>query len=396
MLAKLEPGRSGDRRRVQAPPASQARSLSRRRRQAAACIPTTIASSPSRPMRRCRRRRCRCVMLDDIEAIANVLQAEALPLEQIGSSSVKRRGGEPDGAAQRRLLRLQRTAASGRRRRASDRRARRRRSPDKRRVPLREARGRVLADDIIAPVNVPPFDNSAVDGYAVRADDLERRHARRASPSSIGSPPAMPQATRVKAGEAIRIFTGAPMPAGADTVFMQEDCRVDGDSVDRAARPEARRQPPACRRGHARRRAWRCRPAGGSACSTWRSPPRSVSPSLMCAGACGSPCSRPATRSSSRARRCRARRSTIPTAICWPACSRAFGAEVTDLGILSDDPKAARARASPRPPPTTIWCSPRAASRPAKPIMCAARSKASAASCSGASRSSRAGRWRWA
>ena len=93
----------------------------------------------------------------------------------------------------------------------------------------------MLADDVVAPVNVPPFDNSAVDGYAVRADDLDADGEKRlAIVDRVAAGHAATHA--VKAGEAIRIFTGAPMPAGADTVFMQEDCRVDGDVVDRAAR----------------------------------------------------------------------------------------------------------------------------------------------------------------
>jgi molybdopterin molybdotransferase len=97
-------------------------------------------------------------------------------------------------------------------------------------VPLREAAGRVLAADIVAPVNVPPFDNSAVDGYAVRAGDLDRAQETRLK--IIDRVTAGHAASHtLGAGEAIRIFTGAPMPPGADTVFMQEDCRVDGASV---------------------------------------------------------------------------------------------------------------------------------------------------------------------
>ena len=88
----------------------------------------------------------------------------------------------------------------------------------------------MLAADVIAPIDLPPFDNSAVDGYAVRHADLgaadetklaivDRLTAGRAAARAVG------------AGEAIRIFTGAPMPQGADTVFMQEDVRVDGAAV---------------------------------------------------------------------------------------------------------------------------------------------------------------------
>jgi molybdopterin molybdotransferase len=97
-------------------------------------------------------------------------------------------------------------------------------------VPLREAVGRVLAQDIVAPVNVPPFDNSAVDGYAVRAADLDPKSETRLTiVDRVTAGRAASHA--LTAGEAIRIFTGAPMPADADTVFMQEDCRVDGDAV---------------------------------------------------------------------------------------------------------------------------------------------------------------------
>jgi molybdopterin molybdotransferase len=97
-------------------------------------------------------------------------------------------------------------------------------------TPLRQAAGRVLAGDVIAPVDVPPFDNSAVDGYAVRAEDIDREHETRLKiVDRVAAGHAASHA--LNAGEAIRIFTGAPMPAGADTVFMQEDCRVDGASV---------------------------------------------------------------------------------------------------------------------------------------------------------------------
>jgi molybdopterin molybdotransferase len=97
-------------------------------------------------------------------------------------------------------------------------------------VALRDAQGRVLAGDIIAPVDVPPFDNSAVDGYAVRAAGLTQNgETRLVIVDRVAAGHASCHA--VKAGEAIRIFTGAPMPEGADTVFMQEDCRIEGDCV---------------------------------------------------------------------------------------------------------------------------------------------------------------------
>ena len=93
-------------------------------------------------------------------------------------------------------------------------------------VPVVQADGRVIAADIRAPLPLPPFTNSAVDGYAVRSVDL----------GFAGEQP-FPVTGRIQAGaaagaailpgHAVRIFTGAPMPAGADTVFMQEDVRID-------------------------------------------------------------------------------------------------------------------------------------------------------------------------
>jgi molybdopterin molybdotransferase len=96
-------------------------------------------------------------------------------------------------------------------------------------VRLREAAGRVLAQDVVASIDLPPFDNSAVDGYALRHADLEEAATRLAVVDRLA---AGQDATRGLArGEAIRIFTGAPMPDGADTVVMQEDVTLEGDRV---------------------------------------------------------------------------------------------------------------------------------------------------------------------
>ena len=98
------------------------------------------------------------------------------------------------------------------------------------RVPLRGARGRVAAADVKAPLDLPPFDNSAVDGYAVRHADLSAD-----GDSKLAIAGRLTAGARadiaLKPGQAVRIFTGAAMPAGADTVFMQEDVTVDGDHV---------------------------------------------------------------------------------------------------------------------------------------------------------------------
>jgi molybdopterin molybdotransferase len=97
-------------------------------------------------------------------------------------------------------------------------------------VSLRAACGRVLASAVVAPMDLPPFDNSAVDGYAVRHADLAGRGESRLA--VIGRVTAGHAASReLGAGEAMRIFTGAPMPGGADTVFMQEDVRAENEAV---------------------------------------------------------------------------------------------------------------------------------------------------------------------
>jgi molybdopterin molybdotransferase len=94
-------------------------------------------------------------------------------------------------------------------------------------VALMEADGRILARDIAAPLPLPPFTNSAVDGYAVRSGDLPK--GAEAAFAVAGRVQAGASASEaIQPGQAMRIFTGAPMPEGADTVFMQEDVRLDG------------------------------------------------------------------------------------------------------------------------------------------------------------------------
>ena len=97
-------------------------------------------------------------------------------------------------------------------------------------VALARADGRILARDILAPLPLPPFTNSAVDGYAVSSRDLPQGAEKAFQVTArvqAGGAAAMP----VNPGQAMRIFTGAPMPEGADTVFMQEDVRVEGGKV---------------------------------------------------------------------------------------------------------------------------------------------------------------------
>ena len=95
-------------------------------------------------------------------------------------------------------------------------------------VPLLDALGRVLANDVISGIDVPGHDNSAMDGYAVSAGDCSDPDAvlkvtQRIAAGSNGTP--------LSSGEAARIFTGAPVPPGADAVVMQERCEAADDSV---------------------------------------------------------------------------------------------------------------------------------------------------------------------
>jgi molybdopterin molybdotransferase len=97
-------------------------------------------------------------------------------------------------------------------------------------VPLADAGGRVLARDLVAAIDVPPYANSAVDGFAVAHADLAPDRDTLlpvGGRAAAGHPLDRPLAP----GEAVRIFTGAPMPAGADTVMMQEDCLIDEGHV---------------------------------------------------------------------------------------------------------------------------------------------------------------------
>ena len=205
-------------------------------------------------------------------------------------------------------------------------------------VPLRAALGRVLSTSLIAPVNLPPFDNSAVDGFAVCAEDIDGARERRLA--IVDRVAAGQVATRaVKSGEAVRIFTGAPMPPGADTVFMQEDCRIDGTHVV---------VPPGLSRGANRRLAGEDIRAGAVALPAGRrlsaqdvalgaalglttiEVRRRVRVALFSTGneiaEPGSPLSDAALYDSNR--------------YLLAAAVARFGAEVTDLGILRDEPKA--------------------------------------------------------
>ena len=97
---------------------------------------------------------------------------------------------------------------------------------DVERKPLSRALGRVLAEDVVAAIALPGFDNSAMDGFALRSADGDaprRLVGEQFAGATVGIP--------VAAGECLRITTGAALPAGADAVVMKENARIEGDLV---------------------------------------------------------------------------------------------------------------------------------------------------------------------
>lgn len=93
-------------------------------------------------------------------------------------------------------------------------------------MPLREARSRVLADDVCAEVSLPPFDQSAMDGYAVNFASMKEQMR-----VNGFAPAGKRVVAEIAKNEAVRIFTGAMMPAGADTVIKQEDVNRAGENI---------------------------------------------------------------------------------------------------------------------------------------------------------------------
>jgi molybdopterin molybdotransferase len=97
-------------------------------------------------------------------------------------------------------------------------------------VPVRQALGRVLAQEIVPQINVPGHDNSAMDGWAIRSRDVSS--GKEVSLREIGKALAgKPYHGAVGAGECVRVMTGAVMPQGTDTVVVQEICRADQDRI---------------------------------------------------------------------------------------------------------------------------------------------------------------------
>ena len=201
-------------------------------------------------------------------------------------------------------------------------------------VGLASALGRVVAADVVAAEDLPPFDNSAVDGFAVRHADLDpdrdtrliivdRAMAGHGAVHALG------------AGQAIRIFTGAPMPSGADTVFMQEDCRVEADAVV---------VPPGLERGANSRSAGEDVRAGAVMLPAGR---RLTAPDLALAAALGA--TRLAVRRKLRVALFSTGDEVVDPGVARPAAAifdanrhllrgllEKFGADTTDLGILPD------------------------------------------------------------
>ena len=100
----------------------------------------------------------------------------------------------------------------------------------KQKVKLDQALGRILSKDIVSKLNVPPFNNTAVDGYAFKHSDLNKKketilklNGRIAAGQDFNK--------KIKKGEIARIFTGAKVPEGTDTVIMQEDCNINDNEI---------------------------------------------------------------------------------------------------------------------------------------------------------------------
>src|SRR5699024_8091898 len=96
------------------------------------------------------------------------------------------------------------------------------------RIPVDQALGRTNAQVMYANLDIPPADNSAMDGYAVRHQDVTVDHPLQIQDHIYAGDEPMP----LEPGKAIRLFTGSVMPEGADTVVMQEHCTEENDTVE--------------------------------------------------------------------------------------------------------------------------------------------------------------------
>ncbi|QFI54959.1 molybdopterin molybdotransferase MoeA [Aeromonas simiae] len=101
-------------------------------------------------------------------------------------------------------------------------------------LPIGQALGRVLAEPIVSPMDVPPFDNSAMDGYALRSGDLAATDTLQLQGRALAGHPLGCEGAygaACEAGHCVRIMTGAALPEGADSVVMQEETEADGNRV---------------------------------------------------------------------------------------------------------------------------------------------------------------------
>ena len=158
------------------------------------------------------------------------------------------------------------------------------------------------------------------------------------SRSPVASRPARRRAKRSQPGQAVRIFTGAPMPDGADTVFMQEDVRIDDAGrvvLPAGLKPGANVRPAGedIALGHAALK--NGQPAAAAGCRARRR--LRPDPCRCDAGACASRCSPPATNWFRRAARARLRNCSIPTASCWRRCWRGSAARSAISASSADD-----------------------------------------------------------
>jgi molybdopterin molybdotransferase len=166
------------------------------------------------------------------------------------------------------------------------------------RMPLDDALDGVLAEDVVSPIDIPAWINSAMDGYAVRGDDVRGASAERPIRLRVVEqiPAGAFPSRHIGPGECARIFTGAPVPDGADSVVRQEDTDEGRETVtivkDRDVGVNLRQAGEDIRRGTKVLPA-ECCDRRSSGCS-----PRSRWPSPWCAGGPGSPFWAAATRSS--------------------------------------------------------------------------------------------------
>jgi molybdopterin molybdotransferase len=102
-------------------------------------------------------------------------------------------------------------------------------------VPLKQSLGRILAKDVYSTIDLPPFQNSAMDGYALRAEDLRTASTLQVVGTAWAG---QPYSAPLSSGECVRIFTGAALPEGAGAVVIQEHVRREGDQIRVVRKPE--------------------------------------------------------------------------------------------------------------------------------------------------------------